>query len=501
MRNNRIFINAFLAAGQVVVLSVIFFILYRYLLETIGIEQLGIWSLVLATTSVTRISSLGLSEGGVVRFVGKYIGRNDDESVAGVIQTAALSTGVFVGLTLLVVYPFAGWLLSFMLHDRTLVLALAILPFGLLSLWLSVITSVFEAGLNGYQRVDLRSILVVGGGVFHLFLCFMLTPRYGLVGLAYAHICRAGALLIGSWLLLKRQLRILPVIPYQWNHDLFREMIRYCLQLQVVPVAQMLFDPITKVLLTKFGGLPIVGYYGMASGMISKLRALIGAANRVLIPAIANTQEKEPEYVQVIYRKSCYSLAYITLPMYFTVMMCGPIISDIWIGHYESIFVLYIIFLAVGWLLNSLTVPAYIVNLGIGEPFWNTAGHIIVGVMNGGLGLLLGNAYGEIGVVTAWTIALVVGSSAAPISYHIKHQIPFKYFLPKQNYQIIIASGMGLLVGLSVYYGLNHILSVSVVSGLSILMFATIVILPIWFHPMRKQLVQWSAYAIFGTRN
>jgi len=68
MQRRQILINAIMSVVQIVVIGIVLFILYRFLLNTIGVEQLGIWSLVLATTSVTQIASFGLS-GSVVKFV------------------------------------------------------------------------------------------------------------------------------------------------------------------------------------------------------------------------------------------------------------------------------------------------------------------------------------------------------------------------------------------------------------------------------------------------
>ncbi len=61
MQKRQILINALMSIVQIIIISVVLFILYKFLLKTIGVEQLGIWSLVLATTSVSQIANFGLS--------------------------------------------------------------------------------------------------------------------------------------------------------------------------------------------------------------------------------------------------------------------------------------------------------------------------------------------------------------------------------------------------------------------------------------------------------
>src|SRR5690242_15638942 len=88
---------------QVVVTGLVFFLLFRYLYERLGIEQIGVWSLVLATTSVSRIGELGLSAG-VIRFVAQALGRRDEVRAAEVIQTVVVTLGLFMASVLLAAY-------------------------------------------------------------------------------------------------------------------------------------------------------------------------------------------------------------------------------------------------------------------------------------------------------------------------------------------------------------------------------------------------------------
>ncbi len=490
MQKRQILINAIMSIVQIVIIGIVLFILYQFLLNTIGVEQLGIWSLVLATTSVTQIANLGLS-GSVVKFVAKYIARRENENVSGVIQTAALSVGVFVALMLMIGYPIAKWILGLVIPPESLPSALAILPYAFLALWIMIVTSIFQAGLDGHQRIDIRSVLLIGGALLHLFLCFMLAPRYGLMGIAYARVIQNITILLSSWFFLKRYLPSLPIFPYKWNKSLFKEIIGYGINFQVISIARILCDPITKALLSKFGGLSMVGYYEMANKMIHQFRTLIVSANQVLVPAIADLKERTPEKIQSIYITSYQLLFYLAIPLYSLIIVSMPIISELWIGHYERIFVLFGTFLAIGWFLNTLNAPAYFTNLGTGELRWNVISLIVRVLLNAGLGFLLSFFYGGTGVVVAWVISLVLGSSIICLSYHIKHKIPLIELLPKTSKLIIIACLIGIISTHMIQNKLDHSLNIIVLNGIMILAFSIIVFIPFWFHPMRKRLVGW----------
>jgi len=499
MQKRQILINAIMSMTQVAVVGGILFVLYRFLLKTIGIEQLGIWSLVLSTTAVTHVANLGLF-GSVIKFVAKYVARGENENISDVIQTASLSVGVFATLILMIGYPIAKWILGLVIPAQSLPSALAILPFAFLALWIMIVTNIFQAGLDGYQRIDVRSILLMGGALLHLLLCFMLAPKYGLIGLAYARIIQNITILFSSWFLLKRYLPSIPIFPYKWDRSLFKKMIKYGINFQIISIARILCDPITKALLSKFGGLSMVGYYEMANKMIIHLRALIVSANQVLIPVIADLKERTPKKIQSIYLSSYQLLFYLALPLYSLIIVSMPIISELWVGHYERIFVLFGTLLAIGWFLNTLNVPAYFVNLGIGKLRWNIMSYITIALLNVILGFILGLFYGGIGVVIAWSISLALGSSIIYLSYHIKHKIPLIELVPKASRIIIIMCLIGIFSSFIIHHIFFGSFNAIAFNGIIILLFSTIISPPLWSHHIRKRLVEWMTTEFFNRK-
>jgi len=375
--------------------------------------------------------------------------------------------------------------------DEFLPSALAILPYALLALWIMVITSIFQAGLDGYQRIDMRSYLLMGGAIIHLLLCFVLAPTYGLIGVAYARIIQNTAILLSTWVLLKKHLPSLPIFPSNWSKNIFKEIIGYGINFQLISVTSMFYDPITKALLSKFGGLSMLGYYEMASKMVQQFRALIVSANQVIVPTIADLKEKTPEKIQSVYLTSYQLLFYLALPLYSLIIVCMPIVSELWIGHYERIFVLVGILLSAGWFLNTLNAPAYFANLGTGELRWNIIGQIAIALLNAVLGFLLGVFYNGIGVVVAWVVSLALGSSIVYLSYHIKYKIHLIELLPRASRLIFVVCLFGILSTLLINHKLNHIFTTTMINIIILISFSIIVFILLWFHPMRKRLMGW----------
>lgn len=490
MKQRQILINAVMSLIQVVVIGITLFLLYRFLLRTIGVEKLGVWSVVLATSAIANIANLGISAS-VVKYVAKYLARNEEENIVALIQTSTLSVGIFVGCGLALAYPLLSWLLSVVIPPAHLKDALSILPYALLSLWITIVASVFQGGLDGYQRIDHRSLLLTGGAIIFFILCFIMVSSHGLMGLAYAQLANSVILLLGSWLMLKRHLPRLPFFPQRWDRKLFREIAGYSVNFQIVSILAMLYDPITKALLTKFGGLSMAGYYDMSSRMLLQFRSLIVSANQVLVPVVADLQETNPDHIRTVYRDCFRLLAYIALPLYFIIMALTPIISELWIGRYESVFVQFSIMLSVGWLINSLIVPAYFVYLGTGDLTWNVISHITIGLLNAGLGFILGTIYGGLAVVAAWVFSLVVGSCIVFYSFYFKNKLSLADLFPRENIAILGGGMLGMFVAITLY-NLMHTMFAPLLLFCTILVFyLAIVAIPIWRHPMRIRLTHW----------
>ena len=159
---------------------------------------------------------------------------------------------------------------------------------------------------------------------------------------------------------------------------------------QIVSIVGMMFEPVTKGLLSRYGGLAMVGYYEMASRMVLQFRIMIVSADQVLVPVIASLQETAPDRIRTIYAESYRLIVYLSVPLFAGLLTAIPVISALWIGAYENNFVLFAMVLTVAWFLNILISPAYFANLGTGHLLWNTVGHVVIGVLNLILGVVLG---------------------------------------------------------------------------------------------------------------
>lgn len=466
--------------------GVVFFVLYRYLYDRLGVEQIGVWSLVFAATSVSRIGDLGLSAG-VVRFVAQALGRGDTERAANVVQTVALTLGVFMAALLAIGYPLFVLALNYFIPAHSVPVALSILPYALMSLWVMIIVSVFSGGLDGCMRMDLRSLLMGLSHLAYLGFAMLLVPKYGLEGVAIAQLIQSIGLMTLMWWVLRRQMKDLPLIPVHWKLAVLKEMFGYGVNFQIITVINMLFDPVVKALMSKFGGLEALGYYEMANRLILQGRALIVEASRVMVPAVAALQGHDAEKAKQLFITSYQLTFYVAVLFYGVLGVFLPTISILWLGHYQPMFVQFSLLLNLGWFANTLSVPAYFSNLGWGRLRANMINQIIVVLCGFLVGFVLGLNYSGVGVVIGTVIGLIAGTMFLLIS-HIKQANLHWHTLiiPLDMSKLLM---LGILAAFLANYGRDQQSSIIVVIGIAILCSVSLLLFG-WRNPYRMMLLR-----------
>lgn len=496
MRQKQLLLNAISTVAQLLGNAALLFFLYRFLIRTVGIERLGAWSLLLATTSLVTLANQGVSMS-IVKFVAKYAGRDRPSDVSVLVQTALISAGALLGTISVALYPGARWALAAILPSARIAEAVAILPLALISLWFNVLGTIVQAGLVGHELIALCNCIEFCGSLSYLGLALLFVPRYGLLGLAFAQAAQAALGLVGAWHLLRRRVPHLPLIPRNWSRARFKEMAGYGAHFQWIATCQSLREPVTKALLTKFAGLAYTGFYDMAARLVVTLRELIVQSNQVLVPTISHLHERDCTAIPKIYRESYRLVFFLAVPSFALMIVASPLVSTLWIGRYEPLFVRFVALLAAGWLVNVLCNPAYVVDLGTGELRWVSIGCAVTAILNASLGIIAGKFAGGTAIVAAAVVSLITGYLIILVAYHRKAHETLGLLLPRESRTILALSAGGTLILLPLLYytaGQSSIPSLRLAAATTVL--AMVIALPMWAHPIRRRLFHWLMAAI-----
>ncbi len=479
--------NASSSIIQTLISTLFLLVLYRYLLEHLGSEQLGLWSVLLASISVTRLSDMGLG-GTIVKFVARYRTFKDDFQAAEIIHTATISVAFSMGFFCFLIYLLLDKFLILFIPKTSFFLVSKILPWVLISFWLGSIANIFQSALDGCQRIDVRNIIMVLANTIFLITGIFGVFKIGIVGLAFAQLLQSSFLLIFNWLAIRKYIVRLRATPFLWNKNKFKEMFSYAVNFQINSIAILLFDPVSKLLMSRYGGLSSVGYYEMASQMVLKLRALLVSALQPLVPAVAELHEISTKKIRNLYFNFYKILFFVNLILYVSMFIFLPFISFLWLGYFEIKFLFFACFLIIAWGINSLTIPAYFFNLGTGDLRWNTISHVLMGVLNILFCIVLGPRFGDTGVVIATIFSLIICSILNLLALLKRYEIPFKTIIPTEHYKLLFV--MFCFIAISMFF--SPILKLTHASILlnivNAIIFLAFILITIWFHPYRLEM-------------
>lgn len=403
--------NVIWALAEVVISSLVLFFLYRIVVKDLSVEALGIWSLVMATTSLGKLADIGTAAG-LGRFVAASRAKKDDAKAIDFAETALLTNLVlYLGIAAIMWAP-AYYGLSLMISGESLVKARELLPYALISFILMSITAATTGAIVGQQRSDQKSMVTIASLFVQFSVALLFVPHHGLPALAWAQTAQYLVIVCVSWaLFLRNHFGVWTFrLPLRWRPAVLKELIGYGVKLQALSVVSFFYEPVVKFLMSSLGGLEALGFYEMAQRLVLQIRHLVVMPNQTIVPSFAHLKECEPERIEPLYHKAMALSIVFGLPLMTGVAVTSPLICAIWIGHIEPLFVIFTILLSFGWFANLLAAPAYLLGVALGRLRGNLYGTIVTTVGAAVLSYIFGHFFGKFGVAVPAIGMLGAGS-------------------------------------------------------------------------------------------
>ena len=202
------------------------------------------------------------------------------------------------------------------------------LPFSLLYLWLNTIGGSFQSGLDGCIRTDIRGGLVIFENFLFIISALFLVPHYGLVGLYMRNCSKQLPVYYSAGCLFRVIFSRVAGRSLQVEPNIFqRDVPIWSSNFQVHRHICYVVEPVSKMLLGKFGNMSLAGYYEVAQRLITQTRTILLAANPVLIPVVAHFQETDEKKIKSIYRADYKLIYYISIPAFMGIVALSPVLA------------------------------------------------------------------------------------------------------------------------------------------------------------------------------
>ena len=382
---------------EVIVYAGVLFLLYRIIVRALGIEAMGIWSLVMAAASFLRFADTGVGAG-VGRFVALSRSEGEDARALEIIDTALLfNAALLTALTVLLVFP-ARLLLPYVFDDaNALATARELLPLAFGAFILTNLSGVSAASLVALHRLDLKSYIVIGS-------CFLQ------IAVAAGQIGQLATILVACYFAARRVMGVPAArIVLRPSRAALREILPFGLKLQGVSLLTSMFDPISRFVMSSFGGLAAVGTFELAQRALMQLRQLIVNPSQQLMPAFAHYKDLESR--KSLYMKAMAALSVSAILILGGAALVAPVLAWLWLGDVPSHFWEFTAVLAVGWIVNVASAPAYHLSVSNGRLKSIAMGGLATTVLGPLLAVVLGYQFGDRGVALGTALGLALGGA------------------------------------------------------------------------------------------
>jgi len=396
--------NTAAALLQALFVSGCLFLVYRIIVREAGLDQLGIWSLLMAGSAVVRVGDVsGASSLG--RFIGVMRGSGNEVDLGETVHTVLLTSLAMNFAICLVIYAISPFLLPFVLAGGNLNEALLLVPFVIGSVMLGGLSDGIASGLDGVRRTDMRATIQCISALSLLVSALALVPAYGVKGFAYAQLLSFAVSVSLGWAALHRYLPQIGWFPANWRWRLFKSTTSFGVKLSFIGILNLFFDPLVKFAFNMVGGPKSVALYELASRVIIQVRGCVIAAMMPLIPALAALQQGERTQVDALAQRATKASAWGALASAIIALVLSPLVCYLVLGRISFEMLWLSIPLTFAWSVNIVGVPFYLTAQADGRMRWNTISHLVhmFSVLIGAL--VAGRTHG----VAYLTAAIVLG--------------------------------------------------------------------------------------------
>jgi O-antigen/teichoic acid export membrane protein len=417
--------NSVLSMLQAVLSAVSVFVAYQIMVRAIGLEKLGLWSLLIAGTSAARLFDVSGSCG-LSRFVAERHGLNDRSGMVAYIHTTLFVAIAFNLLTAAAIFFISAPLIAAFIEPKNSIEVTNLLPLALLSsIILPAISGTICSGIDGLQRAGLRAYCNLAATCIFLALSIEFIPKYGVYGYGLCLIAQQIVLSLLAWVTLIKLVPEVGWFPKQLSKDVLKRTVSYGFKIQINSVASLLSEPLAKSILTMWGGLTVLGYYELASKLVFQVKGLLVAGIQPLMPAFAGMAlQAEKRNIMLVH--SIKISLFGSILLFIGLLLISPIYSHILLNKIDYNMLAIIVALAFGASINIISVPIYFAAMAEGFMCWNLMSQVVVascilfstlfagllgwGSIIGGIvgGLFLGSIVCYIGNVKALGIASVL---------------------------------------------------------------------------------------------
>lgn len=407
---NRLKKNVFYLSFEKGVNGCITIVLMPVIIRSIGIDNYGLWGILLGILGYLQFLDLGVSSS-LERYVAFYHARKDLLSLQKLLVTSfgyllLVSTVILINVIL-----FGNAFMHLIIKNSSSVDITNILLFAFPAVFFNIITVVFMSIIRGLQRFEISSkIQITGKIVFACSLLLLLHFFNNIFAILIAYSIQSSSVFLLYFIISKKVLPTFSPFKGPISLKILKELITFGYKIQMSSLAFLVTQHFDKILLSSFFGLTYAGYYEAATRIIFAIRDIPMFLSSVLMPRISELfSQKNNNEINVVYVKTSQQLALFSFFLMVLTLFQGKTILSLLFNSAPAPFSLLVFnVLAIAGFWHVITSASTYIARGLGKTYIEMVAAIVTLFINIFSSLILLHFYSFNGVVFGTAIALFI---------------------------------------------------------------------------------------------
>ncbi len=401
--------NLIYSAIEFLVIALSQFAILRLVAVNLGVAEIGVWSILVSSVQMSKLVEPGAVSGSL-RYVALAAGRGEKRAVEGYVSASLFMILAVYIPVLLLLYFFLGDLILSAFDDDRLEASLYLIPYICISFFMQNVSLCFVGCINNMGFGFCKSFANVLGMVLQLVLSLCLVEKYGLLGLTISQLANYIFVVFLALIIMAVYLRLNVFRFFVFRFKLIKKILKIGVFVQGTSICWTIFEFSLRMLMARFGGMDMSGYYEVAYRFAAQVRILASYLVAPITPVFAKKYQDEKVDFKGYYSQIYSNLALFGLAASTGVVILSPLLSVIMFGEADVTFLLFVFACVLGALFHVLAMVSEQCAVSIGSPKYNLVGVLVilvaVYIFGGGFGVL----FGATGVAWGALCAISIGA-------------------------------------------------------------------------------------------
>jgi O-antigen/teichoic acid export membrane protein len=396
-------------------------ILTPLLLNKLGVEKFGVWSLLFTVAGYFFLIDFGFET--FTKYTAEYHIRKMSSEINKIVNTGIALYGALLLIVIAILFVFNSSILNLLhipakMYEETRTAMFIVV----LSLGFSYLFIPFRGVLLGLQRMDIANLmLIISAATTGLGTGFVLKFGYELVGLAYVHLLSTTVIILGNIIFCSLLITDLKIHPKYISREAINIILKYGGKIQISNIAAIINFASDKLMIALFLSTAYITTYELGFRVVYIVIIISQILVSAMMPMVSSMKAtNDIKALDNMYFRISKYHALIMFALCTFLITCAPTLLLVWLGNLHPDSVLVIRLLTVAYLAKTLTdVPIQFVR-GLGLPEFEMWLSIARGTTYVLLATILIQIYGFHGLLLTAPLILVTSSSYFLVTIHKK---------------------------------------------------------------------------------